>query len=246
MKKENSMLLSIVIPVYNEEKRMHVSLSKVVDYVKKNGISDNSEIIVVNDGSLDNTVSVINQFKEDYNFIKLVDYKDNKGKGYAVKKGVLSAKGDYILFMDADLSTPLEEINKVIQFLDMSYDLSIGSRGLKDSKIIIRQPIYRRAMGKIFNLTVRLLLIKKIRDTQCGFKCFKKEIAREIFNQTKISGFCFDVEVLYIAQRKGYRIKEIPVKWYDFPDSKVGIFKDSLKMLIEIFKIKFINKYGFI
>lgn len=240
------MFLSIVIPVYNEEKRIHASLSKVVDYVKKNGISDNSEIIVVNDGSLDNTVSVINQFKEDYNFIKLVDYKDNKGKGYAVKKGVLSAKGDYILFMDADLSTPLEEINKVIRFLDMSYDLSIGSRGLKDSKIIIQQPIYRRAMGKIFNLTVRLLLIKKIRDTQCGFKCFKKEVAREIFNQTKINGFCFDVEVLYIAQRKGYRIKEIPVKWYDFPDSKVGIFKDSLKMLIEIFKIKFINKYGFI
>lgn len=240
------MFLSIVIPVYNEEKRMHASLLKVVDYVKKNGISDNSEIIVVNDGSIDNTVSVINQFKEDYNFIKLVDYKDNKGKGYAVKKGVLSAKGDYILFMDTDLSTPLEEIAKVIRFLDMSYDLSIGSRGLKDSKIIIRQPIYRRTMGKIFNLTVRLLLIKKIRDTQCGFKCFKKEVAREIFNQTKINGFCFDVEVLYIAQRKGYRIKEIPVKWYDFPDSKVGIFKDSLKMLIEIFKIKFINKYGFI
>jgi len=239
------MLLSIVIPVYNEEQRLHASLSKVVDYVREKGISDKSEIIVVNDGSQDNTVSVINQFKEDYDFIKLVDYKDNKGKGYAVKKGVLSAKGKYILFMDADLSTPLEEINKVIGFLDKKYDISIGSRGLKDSEIVIRQPIYRQTMGKIFNLIVRLLLIKNIRDTQCGFKCFKQEIAREIFNQTKINRFSFDVEILYIAQRKGYRIKEVPVKWYNSPDSKVGIIKDSSKMLFEILKIRFVNKYSF-
>jgi len=239
------MLLSIVIPVYNEEKRLHASLSKVINYVREKGISDKSEIIVVNDGSQDNTVSVINQFKEDYDFIKLVDYKDNKGKGYAVKKGVLSAKGKYILFMDADLSTPLEEINKVIGFLDKKYDISIGSRGLKDSEIVIRQPIYRQTMGKIFNLIVRLLLIKNIRDTQCGFKCFKKEIAREIFNQTKINRFSFDVEILYIAQRKGYRIKEVPVKWYNSPDSKVGIIKDSSKMFFEILKIRFVNKYSF-
>jgi len=239
------MLLSIIIPVYNEEKRLHASLSKIVDYVREKGISNNSEIIVVNDGSQDNSVSVINQFKENYDFIKLVDYKDNKGKGYAVKKGVLSAKGQYILFMDADLSTPLEEINKVIGFLDKEYDISIGSRGLKDSDRVIRQPIYRQTMGKIFNLMVRLLLIKNIKDTQCGFKCFKKEVAREIFNQTVIDRFSFDVEILYIAQKKGYRIKEVPVKWYNSPDSKVGLIKDSSKMLFEILKIKFVNKYSF-
>lgn len=237
------MFLSIVIPVFNEEKRIHSSLSKIVDYVEKKGISDNSEIIVVNDGSLDNTASVINQFKEENNLITLIDYKDNKGKGYAVKKGILSAKGEYILFMDADLSTPLEEINKLIWNLNMDYDLSIGSRGLKDSKIIRHQPKYRETMGKIFNLIIRLLLIKNIRDTQCGFKCFKKEVAREIFNKTKINGFSFDVEALYIAQRKGYRIKEIPIQWYNFPDTKVRAIKDSLNMLLEIFKIKFVNKY---
>lgn len=147
--------------------------------------------------------------------------------------------------MDADLSTPLEEMDKVIGFLDMNYDLSIGSRGLKDSEIVIRQPIYRQTMGKIFNLIVRLSLIKNIKDTQCGFKCFKKEVAREIFNQTKINRFSFDVEILYIAQRKGYRIKEVPVKWYNSPDSKVGIFKDSLKMLLDILKIRLVNKYSF-
>lgn len=239
------MFLSIVIPVYNEANRIGASLSKVVDYAKEKGISDNSEIIVVNDGSLDNTVSVINQFKENCDIIKLVDYKDNKGKGYAVKQGALSARGKYILFMDADLSTPLEEMDKVIGFLDMNYDLSIGSRGLKDSEIVIRQPIYRQTMGKIFNLIVRLLLIKNIKDTQCGFKCFKKEVAREIFNQTKINRFSFDVEILYIAQRKGYRIKEVPVKWFNSPDSKVGIIKDSSKMFFEILKIRFVNKYSF-
>jgi len=239
------MFLSIVIPVYNEEKRIHASLSKVVDYIKKKGFSEKTEIIVVNDGSLDNTVSIVNHFKKDYNFIKLVDYKNNKGKGCAVKKGVLSAKGNYILFMDADLSTPLEEIDKVIWPLNRGYDLSIGSRSLKNSNIIRHQPKYRRIMGKLFNILVRLFLIKNIRDTQCGFKCFTKETAREIFSQIKINGFSFDVEILYLAQKKGYRIKEIPVKWYNFPESKVGVFKDPIKMLIGIFKIRFFNKYDF-
>jgi dolichyl-phosphate beta-glucosyltransferase len=172
---------------------------------------------------------------------KLLENGVNRGKGFSVRRGVLESTGDLVLFSDADISTPIEEFGKLESELKDGYDLAIGSRGLKDSKIEIRQTWVREHMGKIFNFLARLLTFKGIRDSQCGFKCFKKGAAKKLFSEQKIEGFCFDAEIIYLAQKKGYKIKEVPVRWRNSSKSKLHIVSDPLKMFLDLVKIRFLH-----
>lgn len=230
--------LSIVIPVYNEEKRIPDTLKKIIEFFKNQKI--NYEILVVNDGSKDKTVEVCKPYENER--IKVIDYKPNQGKGYAVRKGMLNAGGDIAVFSDADLSTPIEEIDKFLPYFKQGFDIVIGSRALKESNIKIHQPVYREWMGRVFNLFVQRFAIKGIKDTQCGFKAFTQNAAKKVFGLQQLNRFSFDVEALYIANKLGFRIKEVPVTWINDEASKVSAIKDSIKMFKDILKIKKLHK----
>lgn len=232
--------LSIIIPAYNEEKRIEKTIQNIVSYLSKK-FADNYEIIIVDDRSKDKTVEIVKKLSRENEKIKIMVNEENYGKGYSVKKGMLNAQGKYLLFSDADLSTPIEELDKLLFWIEKGYDIAIGSRSLKDSQVIVHQPFYREMMGKIFNKLVKIWCLSDFVDTQCGFKLFKKEVAKKIFTQTKINRFTFDVEILYLAKRNGLRIKEIPVRWINSPASRVNPIFDSLKMLIDLLQIRFLH-----
>ncbi|PIN80794.1 glycosyl transferase [Candidatus Woesearchaeota archaeon CG10_big_fil_rev_8_21_14_0_10_34_8] len=227
----SSMKLSIVIPAYNEEKRIKASLEKIIAYMKKERYD--YEIIVINDGSTDKTKEVVLEF----NNVTVLDNPNNKGKGYSVRGGFLYAKGDWILFSDADLSTPIEELETCFRYIK-EYEVIIASRNLPMSKIVVKQPLLRSNLGKIFPFFVRLLLLPGIHDSQCGFKLFSNKAAKAVAEKQKIEGFCFDAEQMFIAKKLRYKIKEIPVTWANDERSKVRIIKDSLKMFFDLFKVR--------
>jgi len=236
-----NMHLSIIIPAHNEAERMGATLSEIYDFLSTKDYD--YEIIIVDDGSADETVSNAKKsqlFKE----YKLGVIKNwvNMGKGFSVKRGILAARGDYILFTDADLSTPIKELNNLFDCMEEGYDIVIGSRGVKESIIKIHQPWYRERMGRIFNFFVKLLLMKEFSDTQCGFKLFKGSIARNIAQFLKIDGFCFDVEMLYLAKQKLHKVKELGIVWDNSPNSKVKMIDSSLHMFLDLFKIKVLHK----
>lgn len=225
--------LSIVIPAFNEEERLPLSLRKILDFFANR--TEKIEIIVVDDGSGDNTAKVVQEL---FPSIKVISLNENMGKGAAVRTGMLAAQGNFILFCDADLSTPIYEVDKLFSKLNVGFDIAIGSRAIDPSLIKLRQPFYREFMGKTFNKIVQIFTFSGISDTQCGFKMFKKDIAYELFSKSKINGFSFDVEILYLAHKSKYRIAEVPVEWYNDAKSKVNPICDSTKMLLEIFKIR--------
>ena len=202
---------------------------------------ENYEIIVVDDCSKDSTKEIV-LAHEDPN-LRLLQNEVNKGKGYSVKKGILSAKYPNVLFSDSDLATPIEELEKMIPHLE-DYDIVIASRNMKESDIKIKQPKYRQLAGNIFPLLVNLIALRGFKDTQCGFKLFKTEKAKKIVNLQTFEEFSFDVEILYIAKKLGYNIKEEGVVWIDKEGSKVNFLKDSTKMLIDLFKIRMNNIKG--
>lgn len=228
--------LSIVIPAYNEEKRILPTLDKICTYLSKQGFS--YEVIVVDDGSADNTLHVVKNFACSDNHVVILANDLNNGKGYSVRKGMLSARGKYVFFTDADLSTPIEEIEKCLPYLTNGYDVVIGSRSIPGSNITIRQPWYREKMGKIFNFMVDLVLLKGITDTQCGFKGFKKEVVKTVFSMCSIDGFSFDVEALYLSRKLNFKIKEVPVRWENSALSKVNPVRHSLQMFNDLIRIK--------
>ena len=235
---ENDIFLSIVIPAYNEEERIGNTLGEIISYL--NTKDYRSEIIVVNDGSTDSTKDIVNKESEktDYD-IRITENTVCRGKGYSVKKGMMEASGEYVLFTDADLSTPINEIEKLIYWLEKDYDVAIGSRGLKDSQVEIRQTFIRESMGKIFNKIMSLLIFTGIKDTQCGFKCFKRDAVNRIFKKQTIRGFAFDVEILLIAERQGFRTREVPVRWLNSQYSRVHIVRAPVFMLYDVFRIRF-------
>ncbi|MCK4852424.1 MAG: glycosyltransferase family 2 protein [Candidatus Omnitrophica bacterium] len=231
------MYLSIVIPAYNEEKSIEGALDGIFRFM---GTKDyDYETILVDDGSGDSTAFRAEQSDlAKAGLLRLIKNETNRGKGYSVRKGILSSRGEYVLFTDADMSTPIEEIDKLFGALDKGHDIAIGSRGVKGSNVRPRQPWYRQSMGKMFNLLVKLLVIKGVNDTQCGFKLFKGAIAREIAPLLRIEGFCFDVEMLYLAGKKGCRIKETGIVWGHSSGSKVRLVGSSSRMFSDLMKIK--------
>tara|TARA_Y100001970_G_scaffold293025_1_gene437266 strand:+ start:2322 stop:3476 length:1155 start_codon:yes stop_codon:yes gene_type:complete len=229
--------LSIILPCYNEEKRIESTFKIIDKYIKDNNLK--SEIIFVNDGSTDNTQKLINNFCKNSPTYKNIELSINQGKGYAVKKGVLNSNGKYILFTDSDNSTPISELPKLMHVLDKkNIDICIGSRYLDNKTVKIKQPFYRIIISRLGNFLISLLLIDGIKDTQCGFKLFKSNVAKEIFEMQKVKRFGFDMEVLIIAKHYGFKIKEVPVSWINSEDSRFRLIKDSFITLKDLLYIK--------
>jgi dolichyl-phosphate beta-glucosyltransferase len=229
--------LSIIIPCFNEEKRLPETLTSVESYLKS--YPHEYEVIVVDDGSTDNTKAAGEAFSKRIANLRVLRFETNGGKGHAVKYGMLAAKGDYAIFMDADNSTPLGEIEKLMPFAQ-DYEVVIGSRHLKTSNVVIKQPWYRIIISRLGNLLIQSLLIRGVRDTQCGFKLFKKPSLQAIYERQRIMGFGFDMEILAIAQKVlGLRIKEVPVSWYNSPESRIRPVRDAWRTLKELIRIKY-------
>lgn len=231
--------LSIVIPAYNEAQRVGQTIQKICDYFGKK--AQLFEIIVINDGSRDNTVNIVLDLSKKGKNVALLENSTNKGKGASIKKGIFHAAHDLILVTDADLSTPIEEFEKLVPWIQQGYDIVLGSRGLKESEIILRQPWYRRTIGRVFNLLVKALIVSDFSDTQCGFKLFTSEAATRIFSLSKIERFAFDVEVLFIAKKMGYKTKEVPVRWMNSPHSRVNALRDPFGMFLDLLRIRFFD-----
>lgn len=228
-------MISIIIGAYNEETRLPQTLEKIREYM--HGRFDDHEIIVVDDGSTDHTSQVVLDLAQTDSTLRVIRYELNRGKGYALRTGVLASKGDLVLVSDADLSTPIEELATLIPHIH-EHSIAIGSRALALSLIIVKQSWWRQEMGKTFNRFVKLLVMDGISDTQCGFKLFAGDVARELFKEARIERFAYDVEILALARKRGYRIAEIPIKWHNDFASKVRPVRDSAKMLADLFKIR--------
>jgi len=232
----NEVYLSVIIPAYNEERRLPKTLREINEYLKKQPFE--SEIIVVSDGSRDRTVEVAKNLIPEIKNLRVIEFKENRGKGFGVKEGMLKALGNFCLFTDADNSTSIEEVEKMLSHFRQGYDIVIGSRDVEGAILDPPQPKIRRILGEGFKFFRKLILnLWEIEDTQCGFKCFKKEAAKKIFPKCKIDRFAFDPEILMIAKKFRYKIKEIPVYWRNDPESKVKP-KSIIKMAIDLFKIK--------
>jgi dolichyl-phosphate beta-glucosyltransferase len=230
-------MISIIVAAYNEEKRIIPSLLKVKEYLT--GLNMDYEIIVVDDGSHDLTGEVVRGLTPDIPHLKVISYEINRGKGHALRKGVLASKGEVVLLTDADLSTPIEELSKLLPLIhDNKCEVAIGSRALAVSEIIRKQPWWRQNMGKLFNKIVKVLILDDFNDTQCGFKIFSGDVARTLFGEAQIDRFAYDVEILALAKKKGYRILEVPIRWINSPESKVNPWRDSIQMLCDLLRIR--------
>lgn len=230
--------LSFIIPAYNEESRLGHSLSTAIRYFADQPYS--TEIIVVDDGSRDRTVEVAHSFSS----VRVLQQQSNRGKGAAVRRGMLEAKGAFRIFSDADFSTPVQETAKVLLVLEQGADVCIGSRALDRSYVKVHQPWYRESMGKVFNVFVQLLLLKGINDTQCGFKGFTAQAAMAIFSRAKVDGFGFDVEALYLARTMGISIEQVPVEWYNDDRTTVNPITDASRMFFELLSIRRLHRNG--
>ncbi|MFC2023513.1 dolichyl-phosphate beta-glucosyltransferase [Chloroflexota bacterium] len=227
-------LASVIIPAYNEESRMPTSLQRVGAFVEN--YSDPIEVIVVDDGSQDATAALVEAFCQEHPFVSLVR-NPHGGKGAAVKTGIEHGQGQYLVISDTDLSVPIEQLPRFLPPALEGYDVAIASREVEGARRI-NEPSYRHLMGRIYNLLVRLVAVPRIQDTQCGFKAFRREVARVIFPLQTIDGWGFDVEVLFIAQRAGYQIVEVPVDWYYGTESKISPVRDTIRMFTELLQVR--------
>jgi len=228
--------LSVVVPMYNETKRIRATLPRLVDYFQRQDYTH--EIIVVDDGSTDGTAALVTELFEGMPNARVIEEKPNRGKGHAVKVGMLAARGDVVLFCDADLATPISELEKFWPWFDADYDVVIGSRKMPGANIKRHQPIWRENLGKVFTWLTGLVATRGISDVTCGFKCFTNSAAQQLFSRSVIADWSFDAEVLFIAQQRKLEIKEVPVTWHDQPGTKVRILRDATRALLGLFKIR--------
>lgn len=230
----------MVVPAYNEEERLPDTLIKLCAYYDAQAYD--YDVLIVSDGSNDETGLIVREFSELNPNFQLLEYHPNRGKGYAVRAGMLAARGDYLLFCDADSATPQEETEKLLAAIKSGADVAFGSRPMKDSKLEIRQPWYREFLGRSFNFAVQTLSVRGVNDTQCGFKIFRREVARDIFTRCKFDGFSFDFEALMIGRDLGYRLDEVPIRWMHQEGSKVSLLRDGLRMLRDLIRLRSMGK----
>ena len=229
--------LSIVVPAYNEEQRLGPTLDRITSYLAAG--SRDWEVLVVDDGSRDGTMALARKVAEAHPKVRVLTNGRNRGKGFTVKHGVMEASGDAVLFSDADLSSPIEEVEKLLPLLEMGHDVVIGSRDIIGSQIEVPQPLHRRVMGYSFMVLRDWIAVSGFRDTQCGFKLFRTPAAKTVFAQSRVDGFCFDVEILAIAKTLGFRMCEVPVVWRNDERTTVNPIGDPLKMFLDLFRIRF-------
>jgi dolichyl-phosphate beta-glucosyltransferase len=228
---------TIVIAAYNEEERLPQTLKTIWGYLAKREVA--AEVVVVDDGSTDNTAGVVRSISPGMQGLRLISYPRNKGKGFALRTGVLCSLGKKVLVTDADLSTPIEELEKLDAALQAGAGVAIASRAVKGSRVEIAQPIYRVLMGKVFNLIVQVVLLPGIWDTQCGFKLFRADVAKPVFAALTTDGFGYDPEVLYLAKRRGVKIAEVPVVWRHSAPTKVLPIRSSIDMFKHVVRVRF-------
>ena len=230
------MTYSFVIPAYNESARLRPSLDEILRYIQHRNWD--AEILVVNDGSTDDTAQVVREYGKNHPQVLLVENPSNRGKGYSVRNGMLHARGDVCLFTDADLSSPVAESQKLFDAIAQGADIAIGSRWLRAELQTERQPLYRQLFGRIFNLVLRIFLGLRFADTQCGFKAFRQDAVRRIFPLQRIERWGFDPEILFLARRGGLRVEEIPVVWAHSEGTRLHPFRDGLRMFMEVLRIR--------
>lgn len=234
--------LAVIVPAYNEQDRISPTLARLNEYLGAQAYS--WKVVVVSDGSRDRTNQIVTEFAAAHPGFELVDSHPNHGKGFVVRKGMLETEAEWLLFSDADLAAPIEEVEKLWKAVENGVPIAIGSRPLKESNLEIRQPWYREMAGRSFNLAVQLFAVRGIKDTQCGFKLFRQDVARDVFNRCKLDGFGFDFEALMIARDLGYEIAEVPIRWSHQEGSKVNMVRDGLRMLSELVKLRLAGKKG--
>jgi dolichyl-phosphate beta-glucosyltransferase len=227
---------SLVIPAYNETARIGTTLADVVRAVEAN--SWNAEVIVVDDGSTDNTAAIVKAVSEKYPFVQLLSNGANRGKGYSVRNGMLHASGDIVLFTDADLSAPIDEAQRLFDVIREGADVAIGSRWLDRGRQTVHQPLYRRFFGRCFNLVTRMIMRLPFADTQCGFKAFTRQAAQTVFQLQQIERWGFDPEILFIALKRGYVVREVPVTWGHDERTRISYLRDGLQMLKELLFVR--------
>lgn len=229
--------LSLVIPAYNEgdPDRLPLSLEKIIAFVQAQDYA--TEVIIVNNNSTDNTLGIAQAAADEHGFIRVMT-ETTQGKGAAVRTGMMEATGEYLFICDADLSMPIEEVNKFFEPLEGDYHIAIASREAPGSRRV-DEPELRHIMGRIFNFIVRVIAVHGLDDTQCGFKCFRRDAARELFPHQTIDGWAFDVELLFVAQKRGFKIVEVPITWYYKDHSKIKPFTDSINMVLETLRIRY-------
>lgn len=226
--------LTIVIPAYNEERRLPRTLREIDRWVARH--EPEAEVIVVENGSTDRTVQIVRDFQAEHPYVRLIEGVP-RGKGRAVREGMLSAGGALCFLCDADLSMPIDELDTFLGAMRTGADAAIGSRELPDSRRVDEPPL-RHFMGRVFNLLVKAIVVRGFEDTQCGFKMFRRAAARDIFRRSRLSGWGFDAEILFLAHKLGYRVVEVPIEWHSDRDSRVRPVHDALAMIRELFAIR--------
>ena len=240
--RSSEVVLSVVIPAYNESSRLPSTLQAVLGLLQSR--SEPYEVVVVDDGSTDDTADLMQRVCREAPAVRLLRHSANFGKGTAVRNGMLNARGEYLLFTDADLSAPISDAERLLEPLKNGYDVALGSRGMRPEWISLRQSRVRETAGKLFNVCIRSIARLDFRDTQCGFKAFRRQAAKTIFARQRIPGFGFDVEILFLARKFGCRVLEVPVHWAHSEGSKVRLLRDSARMFLDLLRIRWNNWRG--
>ena len=240
--------LTIIIPAYNESQRILKTLNEIDNYITKKSTPNLINVLIINDGSTDSTKEVVTKWiqknSKNKKSFETVSYIPNRGKGYAVWEGFKRAEGDFVLYTDADGASPIEEVEKLLCWINNGADVACGSRIIQSENTTVEMSFKRRFTGLVFHIILRLCGLANLRDTQCGFKIFKKVVAKKLAETQQCFNYSFDIEYLFLVKKFGYKIKEVPVNWYHVEGSKVNLLRDSIKMLFEVLKIRFVYKYN--